>query len=111
MAETRKLLDPPAGMVRNHGPGRSDGPGDDASANGAPAPTKAPRRKRPPITEKGKQRNVKVPDSVWQRLELDSIKRRIDKSKRLTQILDTALPFFDFKETERPPAADGAGGP
>jgi hypothetical protein len=54
---------------------------------------------------------VKVPDSVWQRLELDSIKRRIDKSKRLTQILDTALPFFDFKETERPPAADGAGGP
>ena len=30
--------------------------------------------------------------------------RGLDKSKRLTQILDAALPFFELVQKERPPA-------
>jgi hypothetical protein len=62
------------------------------------------RRRRPPITEKGKARNVKIPDSVFRRLELDAMNRGVDNSKRITQILDAGLPFFELVQKERPPA-------
>ena len=41
---------------------------------GGDAPAKARRRTRKgPILEKGKGRNLKIPDSVFQRLELEAI--------------------------------------
>jgi hypothetical protein len=75
----------------------------DGQSRGDAAPQRR-RRRRPPITEKGKGRNLKIPDSVFRRLELDAMKRGIDNSKRVTQILDAGLPFFELVEKERPPA-------
>ena len=107
MASQRGLVGP---IVRNHAPAEGNGEPlvddlGDGESRGDTSP-KRKRRRRPPITEKGKARNVKVPNSVWRRLELDSMNRGLDKSKRLTQILDEKLPFFELLEKERPPAAE-----
>ena len=65
------------------GPGRGD-------ANQARA--RSPRRRRAPVTEKGKGRNLKIPDTVYYRLDLEARRRGIDRSKLVTQILDRDLP-------------------
>jgi hypothetical protein len=107
MASQRGIVGP---IVRNHAPAQGNGEllADDLTdgeGKGDASPQRK-RRRRPPITEKGKARNVKVPHSVWRRLELDSMNRGLDKSKRLVQILDAALPFFELLQKERPPAAE-----
>lgn len=96
--------------MRNHAPAERNGEllADDlvdGESRGDTSPQRK-RRRRPAITEKGKPRNVKIPQTVWRRLELDSINRGLDKSKRVTQILDAALPFFELVQKERPPAAE-----
>jgi hypothetical protein len=93
MAGQRGLL---GNVVRDVGTPRSadllpidesdEGRGDDA-------PTKARRRqRRPPVVEKGKGRNLKIPDSVFRRLELEAIRRGWDKSKLATHLLNQLLP-------------------
>jgi len=59
-----------------------------------PARTRAPRQRRPPVddSEKGKGRNLKIPDSVFRRLELEALRRQTDNSKLVTKILHSALP-------------------
>jgi hypothetical protein len=96
--------------VRTHAPAERNGELVDDLVDGEKGgdTPQRKRRRRPPITEKGKARNVKVPNSVWRRLELDSMNRGLDKSKRLTQILDAALPFFELVQKERPPADNPA---
>jgi hypothetical protein len=60
------------------------------------------RRRRPPITDKGRGRNLKIPDSVYRRLELESIERGEDKSRVVTTLLDRHLPHFSLSKVERP---------
>jgi hypothetical protein len=50
------------------------------------------RRRRPPVTDKGRGRNLKIPDSVFRRLELESLRRGISHSKYVTDLLDRELP-------------------
>jgi len=50
------------------------------------------KRRRPPITEKGKGRNLRIPDSVFRRLELEALRLGVDNSKLVTRILDRELP-------------------
>jgi hypothetical protein len=50
------------------------------------------RRRRAPVTEKGKGRNLKIPGSVFRRLELEAIRRGWDKSKLATHVLNQGLP-------------------
>jgi hypothetical protein len=52
------------------------------------------RRRRAPITEKGRGRNLKIPDWVLRRLELEAVERGEDKSKIVVAILDRHLPHF-----------------
>ena len=56
------------------------------------AKARSPRRRRPPVTEKGKGRNLKIPDTVYRRLDLEARRRGMDRSKLVTQILDRDLP-------------------
>ena len=68
-------------------PGRSGrAEGTRVGAGGGPAGLAAP------ITEKGKGRNLKIPDSVFRRLTLEAQRRETDNSKLVTKILDQALP-------------------
>ena len=75
MANPRGLL---GNVVRDLGmpPERrrpADDPADGQSRGDAsPAKARDPRRRRPPITEKGKGRNLKIPDSVFRRLTLEA---------------------------------------
>jgi hypothetical protein len=39
------------------------------------------RRRRPPITDKGRGRNLKIPDSVFRRLELEALRRGVNLSR------------------------------
>jgi hypothetical protein len=78
------------GMPRNGD--QVDDQGDGESRGDAPARSRAPRRRRPPITEKGKGRNLKIPDTVFRRLELEAIRTGTDNSKLVTKILDRELP-------------------
>jgi hypothetical protein len=66
----------------------------DGQSRGDANETKArsPRRRRPPVTEKGKGRNLKIPDTVYRRLDLEARRRGIDRSRLVTQILDRDLP-------------------
>jgi len=66
----------------------------DAESRGDSLTSKGPRRRprRAPITEKGKGRNLKIPESVFRRLELEAIRTRTDNSKLVTKILDRELP-------------------
>jgi hypothetical protein len=82
-------------VVRDVGTPRNGEMADDPvdGGQGGDAPTKARRRTRKaPITEKGKGRNLKIPDSVFVRLELEAIRRGWDKSKLATHLLNQALP-------------------
>jgi hypothetical protein len=56
------------------------------------AKARAPRRRRPPVTEKGKGRNLKIPDTVYLRLTLEAQRQQTDNSKLVTKILDRELP-------------------
>jgi hypothetical protein len=56
------------------------------------AKARAPRRRRPVINEKGKGRNLKIPDSVFRRLTLEAQRQQTDNSKLVTKILDRELP-------------------
>jgi hypothetical protein len=81
-------------VVRDHGTPREGALDDDqvdGQSRGGDAPARK-RRRRPPVTEKGKGRNLKIPDSVWQRLELEAIRRGMDKSKLATHLLNQLLP-------------------
>jgi hypothetical protein len=91
MASQRGLL---GNVVRDVGMPRNGELDDQAGeSRGDDAPAKARRRKRrPPITEKGKGRNLKIPDGVFRRLELEALRRGWDKSKLATHLLNQALP-------------------
>ena len=54
--------------------------------------SRASRKRRPAITEKGKGRNLKIPDGVFRRLTLEAARRGTDNSKLVTKILDQELP-------------------
>jgi hypothetical protein len=60
----------------------------------SPAKIRAPRQRSRPVddSEKGKGRNLKIPDSVFRRLELEALRRQTDNSKLVTKILDRELP-------------------
>lgn len=58
--------------------------------NGPAKPRRRPRR--PPVTEKGKGRNLKIPDGVYRRLTLEAQRQQTDASKLVTKILDRELP-------------------
>jgi hypothetical protein len=77
------------GMPHERDDDQADGQGR-GDANEAKA--RSPRRRRPPITEKGKGRNLKIPDSVFLRLTLEAQRTGTDNSKLVTKILDRALP-------------------
>jgi hypothetical protein len=91
MANQRGLL---GNVVRDVGMPREldDDQADGESRGETPARARAPRKRRPPITEKGKGRNLKIPDSVFRRLELEAIRTQTDNSKLVTKILDRELP-------------------
>jgi len=62
-------------------------------SRGDTLPMKRPRRpRRAAILEKGKGRNLKIPDSIFRRLELEAIRTRTDNSKLVSKILDRELP-------------------
>jgi hypothetical protein len=69
-----------------------DGQVDGQSRGDGASRPRSPRRRRPPVTEKGKGRNLKIPDTVFRRLELEAIRTGTDKSKLVTRILDRELP-------------------
>ena len=71
-------------------------------------PRPAPRRRRPPVTEKGKGRNLKIPDGVYLRLTLEAQRTGTDASKLVTKILDRELPanIRIVVGDDKPPAAD-----
>ena len=86
-------------MVRAVGmPPEQDGdPGDDLGdghgrGDAGQSRARARRKSRGPITEKGKGRNLKIPDSVFRRLTLEAMRREMDASKLVTKILDQNLP-------------------
>jgi hypothetical protein len=60
----------------------------------SPAKARAPRQRRAPVDdgEKAKGRNLKIPDSVFRRLELEALRRGTDNSKLATRLLHSALP-------------------
>jgi hypothetical protein len=96
MASQRGLL---GNVVRDLGmPLERNGEPTDDQADGQsrgdanPAKARSPRRRRPPVTEKGKGRNLKIPDGVYRRLDLEARRRGIDMSRLVTQILDRDLP-------------------
>lgn len=62
------------------------------AGRGDDAPAKARRRRKGPVLEKGKGRNLKIPDSVFRRLELEALRRGWDKSKLATHLLNQLLP-------------------
>jgi hypothetical protein len=94
MANQRGLL---GNLVRDVGTPHNgelvDDQADDQSrgANGH-IKARAPRRRRPPVTEKGKGRNLKIPDGVFRRLTLEAQRIGTDASKLVTKILDRELP-------------------
>ena len=92
--QSRGLIGP---IVRDVGMPRDGELADDqvdgeSRGEAAPGRPRLPRKHRPPITEKGKGRNLKIPDSVFRRLELEAIRKGKDKSKLVTEILDRELP-------------------
>ena len=96
MAGQRGLL---GNVVRDLGmpPERNGEPTDDQAdgqgrGDAGQARPRAPRRRRPPVTEKGKGRNLKIPDSVFRRLTLEAQRLQTDNSKLVTKILDRELP-------------------
>jgi|ERR1700722_8838573 hypothetical protein len=96
MANPRGLL---GNVVRDLGmpPERGDEPADDPAdgqgrGDGNPAKSRAPRRRRPLVLEKGKGRNLKIPDTVYRRLTLEAQRQQTDNSKLVTKILDRELP-------------------
>jgi hypothetical protein len=78
------------GMPRNGD--QVDDQGDVEGRGDAPTRSRSPRRRRPPITEKGKGRNLKIPDTVFRRLELEAIRTGTDNSKLVTKIIARELP-------------------
>jgi hypothetical protein len=96
MANPRGLL---GNVVRDLGmpPERGDELADDQAdgqgrGDANQAKSRAPRRRRPLVIEKGKGRNLKIPDTVYRRLDLEARRRGTDMSKLVTQILDRDLP-------------------
>ncbi len=85
MAAPRGIL---GNVVVDHMP--RDGQADAKSRGDGHAPAR--RRRRPLVTEKGRGRNLKIPDSVFHRLELEAIRRGWDKSKLATHLLNQLLP-------------------
>jgi hypothetical protein len=49
-------------------------------------------RRHPPITDNGRGRNLKIPDTVFRRLELECFRRQVSNSKYVTDLLDRELP-------------------
>jgi hypothetical protein len=81
------------GMPPEHDGELMDDPADGQGRGDAgQAKARSPRRRRPPVTEKGKGRNLKIPDGVFRRLDLEARRRGIDMSRLVTQILDRDLP-------------------
>ena len=75
------------------GDGEAQRNGDDGNESRGGAREAIPRRRRRrPVVEKGKGRNLKIPDSVFRRLELEALRRGWDKSKLATHILNGELP-------------------
>ena len=64
------------------------------------------RRHHAPITEKGRGRNLKIPDSVFRRVELEAIERGSDKSKIVTALLNRHIPHFNLTKIDRPAEGD-----
>ena len=62
----------------------------DDGAGGDSTPRR--RRRRPPVTDKGRGRNLKIPDSVFRRLELECLRRGVNLSRYVTDLLDRELP-------------------
>jgi hypothetical protein len=96
MANPRGLL---GNVVRDLGmpPERGDELADDQAdgqgrGDANQAKSRASRKRRPAITEKGKGRNLKIPDGVFRRLTLEAARRGTDNSKLVTKILDQELP-------------------
>jgi hypothetical protein len=78
-----------AGRPARRGP---EGLGGAARRAAAGRAGRSPARQRPTITEKGKGRNLKIPDGVFRRLTLEAARRGTDLSKLVTRILDRELP-------------------
>ena len=81
------------GMPPEHNGEPMDDPADgQGRGDASESKARSPRRRRPPITEKGKGRNLKIPDSVFLRLTLEAQRTGTDNSKLVTKILDRTLP-------------------
>jgi hypothetical protein len=96
-------------MPREHNGEPMDDLADGQSrADADQARARSSRRRRPPITEKGKGRNLKIPDSVFERLTLEAIRQKTDNSKLVTKILDQQLPkdIKIVRGDEKAPAAE-----
>jgi hypothetical protein len=81
----------------------------DGQSRGDAGPARrAPRRSRTPVTEKGKGRNLKIPDGVFRRLTLEAMRKGTDASKLVTKILDRELPasIRIAVDDDKPPAAE-----
>ena len=110
MASQRGLL---GNVVRDVGTPREGELVDDQAdgqgrGDASPAKARAPRQRRTPVTEKGKGRNLKIPDGVFRRLTLEAQRRGTDASKLVTKILDRELPtnIRIVVDDEKPPAAE-----
>jgi hypothetical protein len=88
MASPRGLLG--NALLERNGSPDVDQADEQSRGDGRAAPR--PRRRRPPVTEKGRGRHLHIPDAIYRRLELEALRRGWDKSKLATHLLNQALP-------------------
>ncbi len=78
------------------------------SPDGILSPPEAPPDGNGEAGEKGRSRNLVIPNSVYRRLTLEARRRGTDNSKLVTNILDRELPanIRIVVDDEKPPAAE-----
>jgi hypothetical protein len=91
----------PPGLVASTLPetnGETDGEPADDQGRGSPLRRSRSRRRR--IAEKGRSRNLVIPDSIYDRLYLYSRKRKVNVSTAACDVLDRGLPKLRIVEDE-----------
>ncbi|MFI5458985.1 MAG: hypothetical protein ACHRXM_26450 [Isosphaerales bacterium] len=70
--------------------------------------TKPTRAKKGRLKDGEKLRGCKlsIPESIFERLRQQAIKRKISMSVLAAEVLDSKLPYFTVTSSEKPPADD-----
>jgi hypothetical protein len=86
---------------------RLDGPADDnGKGRGETLRARRPRVRRPIPGGRTSGRKFQVPDSIFDRLQQQAIKKRSNPSAILTELLDRNLPYFDVIVRDRPDTSE-----